>query len=140
MVSGDAVGSRHEDGGWSARPEGCTRDRFDAPPAPTRSVAAFVWQRPGIHDPLKESIEKNPDAPLRLELWRGDEGLEATLHTQKKFGVRLNAKVCARFAASTREEAAREGERPTLDGAIAFDCRVPEGHFRADVRFSGCSY
>ena len=141
-ISADSTGPAYRDSGWTATPEGCTRDRFDTPPAPTRSLAALLWERPSVHDPPRSSIETTPDAPLRLELAHSPDGsgLEATLHTQRLGGVLMNAQRCQSFHASTWEEPAPAGQQPTLGGNLTFDCRSQAGHFTGSLHFTRCAF
>jgi hypothetical protein len=131
---------------YSSVPQGCTRDPFDGRPVgSSTSIAAFVWEEPGMRDPSIDNRDTAPDAPLRLEFSHRSPDpsspVVATLHTRYKPGIALSEKVCADFRFTAQQHPPRAPEtRPSLSGAFTLDCRVDTDHIVAEVHFRNCDY
>jgi hypothetical protein len=127
-------------------PQGCTRDPFDGRPAgQSTSIAAFVWEDPGIRDSAVDNRDTAPDAPMRLEFSHLSPDpaspVEATLHTRYKAGIPLSPRVCAQFQFSSRQNPPHPPEtRPSLAGEFVLDCRNHTDHITADVHFRNCDF
>ena len=131
---------------YSSVPQGCTRDPFDGLPlGKSSSIAAFVWEEPGLRDSSVDNRYTAPDAPMRLEFSHVSPDpstpIVATLHTRYKAGIPLNARVCASFQFTSEEHPPHAPEtRPSLSGAFTLDCHIKGDHITADVHFDHCDF
>ena len=130
-------------GSWSSKPDGCSRDLFDGlPPGQTHDAASFVWEDPSVHDPLRDRHRPTaPDAPLRLDVWRGADGLRARIATVKTPGTLLDPAHCGRLELESSEQpAVFAGGRPALAGTLRLECSVHGSEVSADLRFERCEF
>ena len=130
-------------GTWRTTPEGCTRDPFDGLPASeSTSVLTFLWDDPGIRDPLRDLHRPTElDLPLRLQVARAAGGYSLQLDNVKTRGTHFDSGTCATLTVETHETPRTLPEgKPTLAGSIRFDCPTDGGRVTADIHFQRCEY
>ena len=130
-------------GSWKAQPQGCSRDAWDGKPlAETSEVVSFFWEDWFDQHQIKGMQRaEEPDAPLRLDLYREGGGVAGRLQTVVHPGVTLNRTLCRQLDVQTSEQPATYAEgRPTLRGTVRLDCDLKSGHLTADVTFSRCEF
>ena len=130
-------------GDWHSAPQACSRDPFDGKPVgQSGSIAAFIWEDPSVHDPLRDQHRPMaPDAPLRLELSRDGAGLRAGLTTVKTEGTLIVGADCTDFRFDSLEQAPLvAGAASALAGRLRMDCQVHGSHVRADLHFERCEF
>jgi hypothetical protein len=129
-------------GTWRSTPIGCSRDPLPGLPPQSQTVATLLWQDPAQFDPWHDQHRATaPNAPLRLELSRGNGGVTANLDTVRVEGVHLDETTCPVLRLTTAEgNPAIQSGRPTLGGELTLDCRVRESRITGTVHFSGCEF
>lgn len=136
-------------GTWSAAPVGCTRDSFlgSTEGLPARSVVTLLWQDPSANYIRPDLyLMDGPDGPIRLEIAATGSTaapvLSANLHTMRvPGGTRIDTSACRTFTLQQSERPSPEPRaHPSLNGLLQMDCTLPDAHFTAHLRFTGCVF